>query len=160
LKQKLQFAEGFLELGMLVEANDTLDELDPALRATPEVLAVRLQIYLKAKKWSMVLEIARHLAKVQPENPNWFVEWANAARKTESTEAAKEILLKAEAKRHPNDAAIHYYLGCYAAVQGDLEEARNRVKRAIQLEKLFREIALYDPDLDQLWTISKKSVSD
>jgi len=37
----LTVAEGFLELGMFVEANDALDDIDPFCRHLPEVLAVR-----------------------------------------------------------------------------------------------------------------------
>jgi lipopolysaccharide biosynthesis regulator YciM len=83
MKAHLETAQGYLELGMHVDANNALDEIESTLMATPEVLAVRLQIYLKAKKWNMVLEISRHLAKLQPENANWFVEWAKTRCQSE-----------------------------------------------------------------------------
>jgi hypothetical protein len=36
--------QGFVSLGMFLEANAALDDIDPACRHLPEVLAVRLKI--------------------------------------------------------------------------------------------------------------------
>ena len=44
-------AEGYLELGLPVDANDELESITPGARHLPEVLGVRAQICVKAKKW-------------------------------------------------------------------------------------------------------------
>jgi len=41
----LTAAQGYVELGMFLDANAELDELDPGVRHLPEVLGVRLEIY-------------------------------------------------------------------------------------------------------------------
>ena len=46
-----QAATGYVELGMFLEADPELDEIDPFNRAAPEVLALRLAIYDGLKKW-------------------------------------------------------------------------------------------------------------
>lgn len=51
LTRHLRAAEGYVELGMFLDANAELDEIAPDLRAAPEVLAVRLGIYSGLKKW-------------------------------------------------------------------------------------------------------------
>ena len=46
----LTVAQGFVEMGMFLEANDALDDIDPMCRHLPEVLVVRVQIYEAAEK--------------------------------------------------------------------------------------------------------------
>ena len=43
----LMAAEGYLELGLPLEANEELERIDPDVRHVPEVLEVRLGIYRK-----------------------------------------------------------------------------------------------------------------
>jgi hypothetical protein len=47
----LQAAEGWLELGNPLEANEELEKITPELRPQPDVLRVRWQIYAAAKEW-------------------------------------------------------------------------------------------------------------
>ena len=44
-KQLFEVASGYAELGMFHEANEQLETIDPFLRAAPEVLALRIEIY-------------------------------------------------------------------------------------------------------------------
>ena len=59
-------ASGYVQLGMYLEADAELDEIDPFCPATPEVLAVRLAIYHGLKKWELMTEIAKRLVEFQP----------------------------------------------------------------------------------------------
>jgi lipopolysaccharide biosynthesis regulator YciM len=97
-QQHWQAAVGYVELGMFQDANDQLEKIDPFNRAAPEVLAVRLAIYHGRKKWELMREIAKRLANFQPNDIQWITSYAYATRRAESIRAAKEILLKAEAK--------------------------------------------------------------
>ena len=65
-QQHWQAAVGYVELGMLQDANDQLEKIDPFNRAAPEVLAVRLAIYHGRKRWEPMREIAKRLADFQP----------------------------------------------------------------------------------------------
>ena len=58
----LHAAEGWLELGNLLEANEELDKITPALRAHPDVLAVRYNVFARGNKWDGCLAIAEALA--------------------------------------------------------------------------------------------------
>jgi hypothetical protein len=58
-QRHLDAAEGWLELGNYLEANEELERITPEMRAHPFVLRVRWGIYAKAKKWEMAAEIAR-----------------------------------------------------------------------------------------------------
>jgi hypothetical protein len=45
-QQHWQAATGYAELGMFLEADTELDKIDPFNRAAPEILAIRLAIYI------------------------------------------------------------------------------------------------------------------
>ena len=47
-------ASGYVQLGMYLEADAELDEIDPFCRAVPEVLAARLEIYAGLNKWELM----------------------------------------------------------------------------------------------------------
>ena len=84
-------ASGYVQLGMYLEADAELDEIDPFCRAAPEVLAVRLEIYAGLKKWELMQAVAKKLAEHDPQNVQWAISQAYATRRAESIEAAKEI---------------------------------------------------------------------
>ena len=64
--------------------------------------------------------------------------------------AAEGILLKAR-ELHPESALIAFNLACYASVTGRMEDAKERLRNAIELDKDVRKLALDDEDLRPLW---------
>ena len=46
---------------------------------------------------------------------------------------------------------IAFNLACYASVTGRMEDAKERLRNAIELDKNIRELALDDEDLRPLW---------
>jgi hypothetical protein len=60
------------------------------------------------------------------------------------------ILLEA-VERLPSAAIQHYNLACYECLLGDLEVAKGRLTYAIKLEPRYREKALDDEDLKEVW---------
>jgi tetratricopeptide (TPR) repeat protein len=145
-----QAAAGYVELGMLLEANAELDEIDPFNRAAPEVLAVRITIYRKLEKWELMQELAKRLTDFQPHDVQWSISLAYASRRADSIEAAKEVLLDAETK-FPKEPAIKYNLACYFCQTGDIEMAKNYLKEAFEIDLNLRIAALEDEDLEPLW---------
>ena len=51
---------------------------------------------------------------------------------------------------HPDNAALHYNLGCYAALAGDTESALEHLTRAAKLDPRTRDWAAGDADLDAI----------
>jgi predicted Zn-dependent protease len=149
-RQHCQAASGYVQLGMFLEANAELDEIDPFNRAAPEVLALRIAIYRGLEKWELMQEIARRLAHFQPDDIQWTVSLAFATRRANSIQAAKEVLLKAEA-RFPKDAVIKYNLACYFCQTGDIHNAKNYLKKAFGIDLSWRLVALEDADLQPMW---------
>ena len=150
IQRHLRAAIGFIELGMLEDAVSELESLPPEDRDRSSVLALRVEIYRTAGSWSLMEVAARELWKRHPDEPVYWTNLAWAVRRLDSIVAARDILLEA-VERFPGDAMTHFNLGCYACQLGDIEQAKTRVGRAIELDAKFKLLALDDPDLELLW---------
>jgi lipopolysaccharide biosynthesis regulator YciM len=146
----LMAAEGYLELGMPLEANEELERIEPDVRHVPEVLEVRLAIYRTMKRWELMQTIAARLAQYDPNETRWALSLAYATRRAESIAAARVILLEA-VRRHPEVAMFHFNLACYDSQLGDIAGAKAWLQTAIAIKPKLRESALEDPDLEPLW---------
>ena len=135
---------------MLDDAALALEEIEPKDKTRTEVLGARVVLYIAAKKWDMAAAVASHLVKVEPENEAWWINLAYSVRRSESIEQAEAILLRARVI-HPKVAMIAFNLACYASVTGRIEDAKERLRMAIDLDKGVRILALDDEDLRPLW---------
>ena len=61
-QKHLLAAQGYVELGMFLEADAELEEIDPGVRHLPEVLEVRIRIYQGLEKWRKNWGQKRNLA--------------------------------------------------------------------------------------------------
>ncbi len=50
-----QRAQGWIELRLPVEANEELEEIQPAMRTDPDVLKLRHSVFSASNKWDMAL---------------------------------------------------------------------------------------------------------
>src|SRR5260370_14273792 len=135
---------------MFLEADTELDRIDPFNRAAPEVLALRIAIYLGLEKWELMQEIAKRLAEFEHDHIQWTISLAFATRRANSIQAAKELLLSAEPK-FPNEPAIKYNLACYFCQTGDIQNAKRYLTKAFEIDLNWRMAALADEDLKPLW---------
>ena len=135
---------------MFDDAALALEEIEPEDKTRNEVLGARVNLYMAAKKWEMAAAVPSHLVKVDPGTAGWWISLAFAIRRAESVDKAEAILLRAQAI-HPKVAMIAFNLACYASVAGRMEEAKERLRHAIELDKDIRGLALDDEDLRPLW---------
>jgi Flp pilus assembly protein TadD len=135
---------------MFDDAAMVLEEIAPEDKTRNEVLGARVGIYMAARKWDKAAAVASHLVKVDPQTAGWWINLAYALRRTESVEQAEAILLRARAI-HPKVAMIAFNLAYYASVIGRVEDAKERLRNAIELDKDVRKLALDDEDLRPLW---------
>ena len=146
----LTAAQGYVELGMFLDANAELEEIGPEVRHVPEVLEIRVQIYQSLKQWELMQVVAKQLAIYDPDQPQWTVSWAFATRRSESLEAAKMILLEAWGV-HKKEPMIHFNSACYECQLGNLERAKEFLGHAFKLNPGMRMMALDDEDLRPMW---------
>ena len=148
----LRSAEGWLELGNWLEANEELERITPEMRAHPHVLLMRWEIYAKAKKWEMAVEVGRALSEMLPDNSWGFIHYAYSLHELKRTNEAWGVLIPV-ADKFPDVFRISYNLACYCCQLGDLNDSMQWLKKAISIagKKDIRLMALDDPDLKPLW---------
>jgi hypothetical protein len=135
---------------MVEDAANEIECIPPDQKNSSEVLGVRLEIYRAAEKWSLMEVVARELWKRHQDQPVYWNHFAWAVRRAESIESANDILLQA-VEKFPEDALTHFNLGCYACQMGNLESAKERVGKSVELDAKFKLLAIDDPDLESLW---------
>ena len=145
----LQAAQGFLELGLPLDAHEELEQIEPEMRTLATVLVVRVEIFCALGKWELMKIVARHLTIRQPDEPQWFISLAFATRRATGLQEALAVLVQV-ANRFPTCAAILYNATRYAEQLGHLNVARNRLAEAVSLKPAFRKMALDDSDLTAL----------
>lgn len=151
----LQAAQGWLELGDWESANEELEEIEPILRAHPDVLKVRIEVYVAAEQWDYVVEVARTLAHELPRDSFGHVHLAEALHGLGQTEEAWRTLVRV-AHRFPKEWRVSYNLARYATRLGSLTEARELLSEAFTLgdARALKLRALDEPDLQPLWESS------
>jgi len=147
----LKAAQGWLELGNHLEADKELDEIAPRLRAHPDVLEVRWEVYARANKWSACVDIAEALIKLTPIRPEGWIHRSFALHELDQTQEAFDRLLPA-ANKFQRIWTIPYNLSCYCAQLRRLEECEAWFKKAMAIdEHTVKRAAIDDPDLQPLW---------
>jgi tetratricopeptide (TPR) repeat protein len=149
--QHLRAAEGWLELGDHLEANEELERITPELRAHPDVLEVRWHIYAHAKTWEACVNIALTITTLAHERADGWILCSYALHKLKLPEEAFNQLAPV-ADRFPKVWTIPYNLACYCAQMGRLEESQRWLKKAMAIDgHAVEQAATNDPDLKPLW---------
>lgn len=156
IARQLLAAQGFAELGLYEEAGDELASLDPDLT---EVKVLRCDLLARQSRWEEMQGLAEGLARTEPGQPQWWISWAYAARRTESLAAARRVLLESR-RHHPDNAIIVYNLACYASVEGDHGAARELLDEATRLDPVCEKMAAKDEDLAPLFAAEAAAPAD
>ena len=149
----LRAAEGWLELGNHVEANEELKQISLQSRFHPLALLVRWEIYAMANHWEFAHTIAQGIVAIAPSEPIGWINRSFALHKLHRTPEAWIKLLPA-AKKFPSEPFIAYNLACYACQIGYTKEAWNWLDKALAIGQAeeIKSQALDDPDLQPLWS--------
>jgi predicted Zn-dependent protease len=144
-------AQGWLELGNWREANDTLEQIMPTLRAHPEVLELRCRIYAAAGKWQNCIVVADTLTDQLPNRPTGWLLLAASEHGLGATADAYETLC-AVSEQFAELPDVTYALARYAAVLGEWQECEDWLSRALDVGgKEWKVKALDDPALKGFW---------
>ena len=60
-ERHVRAAVGYFELGMLDDAANELEEIEPSLKTRPEVLGVGLELFRRLERWGDMATLAKHL---------------------------------------------------------------------------------------------------
>lgn len=146
----IEHATGFLALGLLEAASDELEAIEGPDRLSPEVMSVRCDLYMMANDWELLLAVARELTRSRQSDAKGWIHAGIALRKLDRIAEARAVLLEAK-PIHARSALLHYNLGCYHCLLGEMDKARERVRRACRMNADFKKAALDDPDLKAIW---------
>lgn len=149
-RRHIQRADGFLDLGMALDARAELDQIPEAFRNVAPVRVELLRLAFTEKDWPAAAALAGELSGKFPDEPAFWVERAYATRRAVSIAAARDILTDA-ALRFPKLAMIHFNLACYDCQLGNLDSALRWLAQAVALDEKCHEAALEDEDLKPLW---------
>lgn len=150
----LAAAIGWLELGNHSEAGEEISRISPEHWDDADVLEARWQVCAAGKSWDAALGAAERLIQVAPDRVAAWLHRAYALRRasTGGLGLAAEALRPAFDK-FPQAAIVPYNLACYAAQLGQLDEALDWLKKAMQRSdkgNAIKEMALADEDLRPL----------
>ena len=146
-RRHLEYASGFLELGMMTAAAAELEKIIPSERHTLAVVTVRLEFLMAAKDWANLVALASEFTRLKPDDPQGWIFHAYALRELAQITEAQAVLHQAEPYHGATCGVLHYNLACYACLLGNKTETRRRLALAAALDKSWLDSALDDPDL-------------
>lgn len=152
----LKAAEGWLDLGNLLEADAELDQIAAENRAHPDVLQLRWRIYAAAGRWHACLDIATALTAMVPERRFGWVHRAFTLRKLDRPQEALAVYAEA-IERLGMSPTLALGLACCHAKLGDMVETKRCLELALDLsedketQKRLKLKALEEPDLEPFW---------
>jgi len=148
-RRQLSYAEGYLLLGMKVQAAEALDQISGEDRDATPVLAMWMTVHNERGDWAHAAEAGAVVCDREPQIAHHWIQWAYATRRHAGIAAARDILMRGVGL-HPREAVFHFNLACYEAQLGHLDDARAFLDTACGLEADFSEFAKTDPDLAPL----------
>jgi tetratricopeptide (TPR) repeat protein len=116
----------------------------------PLVVEARYNTYRDAKEWTLAMIMAKLKHESKPNSLEWLLNYADGHHQMGDTEKAIECLKDAEGK-FCEEAEYLFRLGKYHAILGNVEEAKNLVRRVFKLNGSFKAEFLDDPAFDSVW---------
>lgn len=140
LRQSLEAALGWFELGLASEALNELDQLPPADQQRVETLELRAVLLQQQRRWEEAAATYAELCRRPEACVDRFIAWGcclyELNRITECREALRAA--PAAARKH---SLWNYHLACYEALLGQPTEARQLIQRSIELDPRLRAMA-------------------
>jgi Flp pilus assembly protein TadD len=149
--RRLQYAAGFLELGMAKDAARELRAITRADRSTPEVLSSWIDLHMQIRDWKRVITTSHKLTLSEPGDDKGWISWAFALRELNQIGEARAVLIRALPLHGETCDVLHYNLACYECLLGNLPAAKRYLKTATRKDKQWKASALEDSDLKALW---------
>ena len=131
------------------EALQELTNLPDSYAEHPDAVQIQAQAMIKLHCFNEALDKASVLCRVSPEKAGGYIHAAFCLHELGRTGDAKALLLSGP-ESLLKEPTYHYNLGCYEAALGNLEEARQHLKKSFSLDGRFRDYAKTDPDLEPL----------
>ena len=162
-RQLLENAEGFLELGMALEASVTLDsatldklshrtlaclnEIQQPMGYKPYVLFLKGQACRLASRHAQAIQYFEQSRRIDPENIHLYFSLAWSYKRVGRILEAIECMQRA-VELDAESGIAHYNLACYYALDEQVESALMHLSYAFELNHEYREMAQFETDFD------------
>lgn len=150
--ERAQHADWLLSEGRHAEAWIELEKIPLEDSEIIEVLRVRVQTLFALRRFERGVEMARRLVDLCPDETIHWTWLAMASRKVFGIGAATQIYEEAVA-RYPATGIFRYSLASRYCSLGRFEEAWEHMALALVLDPSWREVALDDPALGEIWDV-------
>ncbi len=155
---RIRAAEGWLGLGLPVDARAELAEISEPNREHPEALRVKWEVLASLEEWDDAYQTALLIIQNSARDPSGWIHRAYAARRMTggSLERAFKALYPA-VELFPNEPVIPYNLACYCCQMNRLPESRIWLQRTLRISSeprasaAIKQMALADKDLTAMW---------
>jgi predicted Zn-dependent protease len=150
VREKVEAAHGFHELGLHHDAWTVLDDLPAEDKAHPLVILLRLDILIALDRWDDAVALGTGACRQWPIIDGFFLKTATALMELQDHQKAKLLLLAGPESLH--EKAIYWYdLACCQCRTGEIALAKESIVQCFNREESLRMRALYDPDLEGIW---------
>jgi tetratricopeptide (TPR) repeat protein len=148
----LKAAEGWLELGNHIEANEEIEKVTARIRGHPDVLELRFLVYQAAKKYDACYDIGEAMIKLAPDRYRGWCHRSFALHFLGRTQEAYDLLFPAM-ELFPKSFEVFYDMACYSSRLGQFEKAREWLAKSFELgeAKQIKLNALEERDLEPFW---------
>lgn len=142
----LSFARGYLELGMVRQAEQELERLPAALQDLPAVMSLRSHVLVARRRWRRVVAHARRAVRLFPESPEYYIHAATAFDMLGRREEGRRVWASAPDTVRTNGVA-HLHVARFEARLGNVDAAREHLASALDLDPRLRSVVSRDPHL-------------
>ena len=150
VREKMEAAHGFHELGLHTDAWTVLDDLPPEDKAHPLVVLLRLEILLALDRWEDAVALGTGACRQWPVIDGFFLKTSTALIELKDYQKAKDLFLAGPESLQQK--AIYWYdLACCQCRTGEAEKAKKSITECFERDEILRMRALYDPDLEPIW---------
>jgi predicted Zn-dependent protease len=150
IRDAMQSAQGFYDLGMLTESWTALDDLPSEDKAHSLVIMLRLDILLALHRLDDAVALGTGACRQWPTGNEFFLKTASALIDLTDHQKAKDLLLAGPSSLQENATYWYDLARCYGRL-GEVDQGRKCLWECINRDKSFRERALDDPDLEDIW---------
>lgn len=156
---RFQAAQGWLELGLPLEAAKEIQEMDAHWRWNADVLEIIWSIHAALEEWQASLEVTNLLVAIAPDRLFGWVHHSYALHKLNRTAEAAERLISILTK-FPQEWIVRYNLACCLCDLQKPAEAWKYLDEAFRLccDPELKQTATREPDLATLNAIIEASL--
>lgn len=146
LEWALSFARGYLELGMVRQAERELAALPKDAQDLPAVMSLRSHILVARRRWRRVVAHACRAVQLFPESPEYYIHAATAFDMLGRLDEGRRVWASAPEVVRTNGVA-HLHVARFEARLGNVTAAREHLASALDLDPRLRAIVSRDPHL-------------